>query len=68
MTTTNEFQFIPIPENKVVFPEKTPFRGSRDGLLDSHEVALEAIRTSREVARIYFQSTRQRGRENVIDF
>ena len=68
MTTTNEFQFIPIPENRIGSPEKTTSHGSPDKTLDSHEVALEAIRTSREVARIYFQSTRQRGRENVIEF
>ena len=65
----NEYQYIPVlPESKTTSPRKTHTRGNNSERYDSREVALEAIRTSREVARIYFQSTRQRGRENVIDF
>jgi hypothetical protein len=52
----------------MVSPERPTFRGNHDGTLGSREVALEAIRTSREVARIYIQSSRERGGENVIEF
>lgn len=67
----NDLQFIPIQENKtpsspdhIIHNNSTDFSRAHDSL----DVALEAIRANRDVARAFIEAQRLREREETIVF